>query len=300
MPSSHDQNFKNLIIDYPRQAIELFAPDEAEGLSAPGVRYLPVREEQLKERLGDRFRELDTPLLVEWPDRRREALLFLFEEETKTRRFSIHRLAHYCLDVAELLGTERIVPVVIFLRGGHYATELRLGSERRAYLAFACLAYAFRQQQARDHFGSPNLIARLNLPNMRHPRSERVAVYAEAVRGLLELEPDPERQLKYLDFVDIYAHLSEEERMIYQQEHAPEAAAISGFAERFLRQGEAIGEARGEARLLRQLLTKRFGEPSESIHQRLETADAETLALWFNRALEAQALEDIFCDEPTA
>ncbi|MEA1048208.1 hypothetical protein U5801_00020 [Lamprobacter modestohalophilus] len=274
MPSSHDQNFKNLIIDYPRQAIELFAPDEAEGLSAPGVRYLPVREEQLKERLGDRFRELDTPLLVEWPDRRREALLFLFEEETKTRRFSIYRLAHYCLDVAELLGTERIVPVVIFLRGGHYATELRLGSERRAYLAFAYLAYAFRQQQARDHFGSPNLIARLNLPNMRHPRSERVAVYAEAVRGVLE--------------VDIYAHLSEEERMIYQQEHAPEAAVISGFAERFLRQGEA--------RLLRQLLTKRFGKPSELIERRLETADAETLALWFDRALEARALEDIFCD----
>ncbi|MBK1619688.1 hypothetical protein CKO42_14815 [Lamprobacter modestohalophilus] len=88
--------------------------------------------------------------------------------------------------------------------------------------------------------------------------------------------------------------------MIYQQEHAPEATAISGFAERFLRQGEAIGEARGEAkgeaRLLRQLLTKRFGEPSESIHQRLETADAETLALWFERALEAPTLEDIFCD----
>ncbi|MEA3643228.1 MAG: hypothetical protein VBE63_25305 [Lamprobacter sp.] len=210
MPSSHDQNFKNLILDYPRQAIELFAPDEAEELSAPGVRYLPVREEQLKERLGERFRELDTPVLVEWPDRRREALLFLFEEETNTRRFSLHRLAHYCLDIAELLGTER--------------------------------------------------------------------------------------QLKYLDFVDIYAHLSEEERMIYQQEHAPEAAAISGFAERFLRQGEAIGEARGEARLLRQLLTKRFGEPSEPIEQRIASADADTLALWFDRALEARALDDIFRD----
>ena len=112
------------------------------------------------------------------------------------------------------------------------------------------------------------------------------------MRGLLELEPDPERQLKYLDFVDIYAHLSEEERMIYQQEHAQDAAALSGFAERFLRQGEA----RGEARLLRHLLTKRFGEPSESIQQRIATADAETLAFWFERALEAQALEDIFCD----
>ena len=36
MPTTHDQNFKNLILDYPRQAIELFAPGEAEGLTTPG------------------------------------------------------------------------------------------------------------------------------------------------------------------------------------------------------------------------------------------------------------------------
>ena len=131
---------------------------------------------------------------------------------------------------------------------------------------------------------------------MRHARHERVAVYAHAVRGLLELEPDPERQLKYLDFVDIYAHLSEEERMIYQQQYAPEAAAISGFAERFLNQGEALGEARGEARFLRHLLAKRFGELPEAILQRIETADAETLAVWFDRALDAGSLEHIFGD----
>jgi hypothetical protein len=53
-----------------------------------------VRQEQLKERLGDRFRELDVPLLVEWPDGRREALLFVVEEQSDPKRFSIHRLAH--------------------------------------------------------------------------------------------------------------------------------------------------------------------------------------------------------------
>ena len=29
MPDSHDQDFKDLILDYPRQALELFAPEEA-------------------------------------------------------------------------------------------------------------------------------------------------------------------------------------------------------------------------------------------------------------------------------
>ena len=83
------------------QAIGFFAAVEAQAVDA-GARILPIREEQLKERLGERFRELDVPLLVEWPDGRRAALLFVFEEETEPARFSIQRLAHYCLDLAEL------------------------------------------------------------------------------------------------------------------------------------------------------------------------------------------------------
>jgi len=96
---SHDQNFKNLILDYPHAALAFFAPEEADdGLA--GAKVVPVRQEQLKERLGDRFRELDVPLLVEWPDGRREALLFVVEEQSDPQRFSLHRLAHYCLHSA--------------------------------------------------------------------------------------------------------------------------------------------------------------------------------------------------------
>ena len=63
---SHDQNFKNLILDYPEQALALFAAEEAAGIG-DGARITPLRQEQLQERLGERFRELDVPLLVEWP-----------------------------------------------------------------------------------------------------------------------------------------------------------------------------------------------------------------------------------------
>ena len=57
MPHSHDQNFKNLILDYPQQALEFFAAQEAVGLDQQ-ARIIPVRQEQLKERLGDQFRAL--------------------------------------------------------------------------------------------------------------------------------------------------------------------------------------------------------------------------------------------------
>ena len=126
---SHDQNFKNLIIEYPRQAIELFSPEEARHIG-PKARVVPLRQEQLKERLGERFRELDVPLMVEWPGGEREALLFVLEEETDPDRFSIHRLAHYCLDLSELCKTRRVVPVVIFLNTrGSEPVQLNLGGD---------------------------------------------------------------------------------------------------------------------------------------------------------------------------
>jgi hypothetical protein len=136
---NHDQNVKNLILDYPRAALAFFAGREGESLP-PTVRILPLRQEQLQERLGERFYELDVPLLVEWPDGQREAILFVLEEQTEPKRFSIYRLARYCLDLAELVGSDRVVPVAIFLRPGNYPQELQLCGEYDSYLRFSFIA----------------------------------------------------------------------------------------------------------------------------------------------------------------
>jgi hypothetical protein len=235
---------------------------------------VPIREEQLQERLGERFRELDVPLLVEWPDGRRAALLFVLEEETDPARFSIHRLAHYCLELAELFATERIVPVVIFLRPGGHPASLRLGGDAHSYLEFRYLACALAQIPARDYLASDNLVARLNLPNMAYPPEDKVEVYAQAVRGLLALEPHPEKRLKYLDFIDIYADLDDNQRQDYATRYPREATEMSGFAERFIEQGKQAGIKQGlqqglqqatreglrhQRHMLTRLVQRRFG-----------------------------------------
>ena len=50
----HDQNFKNLILDYPREALAFFTQEET-GEDLNQARIIPIRQEQLKDRLGDRF-----------------------------------------------------------------------------------------------------------------------------------------------------------------------------------------------------------------------------------------------------
>jgi hypothetical protein len=289
---SHDQNFKNLIIDYPHASVQFFAADEAAEVDQ-AVRVIPVREEQLKQRLGERFRELDVPLLLEWPDGRRAAILFVFEEESKTHRFSIHRFAHYCLDLAELFDTERIVPVGIFLRGGERPESLTLGGDHYAFLSFRYLARTLNALPWEDWRDSDNLVARLNLPNMRYRRSERVAVYASATRGLMELEPDPERRLKYADFIDIYAGLTEAEHEQYQRDYPEEAKTMQSFSTRFRDEGKQIGIQLGEATMLLFQLEQKFGPLPEDVRKRVEKADPDTLLRWSANILTEDRIDNV-------
>ncbi len=298
---SHDQNFKNLLVDYSRQAVVFFAAAEAAEIDEQ-VRITPVRQEQFQERLGERFRELDVPLRVEWPDGRREALLFVLEEESDARRFSIHRLAHYCLDLAELMKTDRVVPVVIFLRQAKgVAQRLRLSGDRDTYLDFHYLSCALGELSYEDHCHSDNLVARLNLPNMRYPARRKVEVYAQAVRGLTELESDPEKQLKYLDFIDIYAALDDNERTEYQRDYPDEAKTMSRFAERFreegvqqgMQQGMQQGIHQGKAWVLERQLRLKFGALPDVVQRRIEQASEQTLLEWSERILTANRLDEV-------
>ncbi|WP_089726633.1 DUF4351 domain-containing protein [Candidatus Thiosymbion oneisti] len=305
---SHDQNFKNLILDYPHLALAFFAATEADGIDA--ARITPVRQEQFQERLGERFRELDVPLLVEWPNGRREALAFVLEEESDARRFSIHRLAHYCLDLAELMKTDRVVPVVIFLRQAQgVAQRLCLSGDHHTYLDFRYLSCALGELAYEHYRHSDNLVIRLNLPNMQYPAGRKVEVYAQAVRGLTGLERDPEKQLKYLDFIDIYAALDDNERVEYQRDYPDEARTMSRFAERFreegiqqgmqqglqqgMQQGVQQGKHQGEALVLERLLRLKFGTLPDEVQQRIDQASEQTLLAWSERVLTANRLDEV-------
>ncbi|MFC4260087.1 hypothetical protein ACFOZ5_13770 [Marinobacter lacisalsi] len=294
-PISHDQNFKNLILDYPRQAIELFSPQEAADLD-DSVRIVPLRQEQLKERLGERFRELDVPLLAEWSDGRRETLLFVLEEETSPSRFSVHRLAHYCLDLADLCQTTRVVPVVIFLNtNSQEADSLVLGSERYDYLSFRYIRCALPELEAEDHWDSNNLIARLCLSLMHWHENQKLEVYARATRGLSTLEPDPEKQLKYLDFIDIYTALDDNEMELYQQQYPQESNTMASLSDRLRAEGVEEGMQKGmhegvEGTLRKQIQLK-FGPIPAWADERLKAATDEQLDRWVINILAAESLE---------
>ncbi len=273
----HDQNFKNLILDYPVQSLEFFAGEEA-GSDLSEARIVPVRQEQLMDRLGDRFRELDTPLLVEWSDGRREAILFVVEEKSKTSEFSIYRLARYCLDLAELMGTDRVVPVVIFLRTGNQRSYLRLGSDSCAYMEFRYLMCKLKDLPSVRYYDSDNIVARLNLPNMAYLPEDRLEMYLAAQTGLVRLETSLEKQRKYADFIDFYADLSEEEVIRYRDSYLSEKGEVMGLVSVLKEEGRQEGIQQGiqqEAQdMLIEVLTERFGSVNCELSERIKHIDS--------------------------
>jgi hypothetical protein len=61
------------------------------------------------------------------------------------------------------------------------------------FLDFAALHRGYEK----DHLDSDNVVVRINLPNMRHRRGERLKIYAAVQTGLALLESDTNRRLKY-------------------------------------------------------------------------------------------------------
>ncbi|MCP4113021.1 MAG: hypothetical protein GY749_47085 [Desulfobacteraceae bacterium] len=251
----------------------------------------------LKDRLKDHFHELDTPMQVEWPGGKREAVLFLFEEETEPGRFSIHRMVRYCTHIGEMMETDRVVPVVIFLKPGSYPSSLCLGGEWNTYLFFRFVTADLGRIPAEEHMNSDNIVARVNLPNMAYDHDKRLDVYARAQEGLVGLEKDFNKRIKYTEFIDYYAKLSEEELIRYNEEYLPESSQkeeIMGFRQMFVEKARKEGRKEGEILTLRRLLSRRFGRIPDWTEECLKKAEQKDLEIWTDRILDAGKLEDVF------
>jgi flagellar biosynthesis/type III secretory pathway protein FliH len=87
-----------------------------------------------------------------------------------------------------------------------------------------------------------------------------------------------------------------------QEVDAMLAERVKEWAEEWKRQGlqEGIQEGlqqglqQGEAAIVLRLLERRFGALDETVRQRIQAADAETLLLWGERVLIVQVLADVF------
>ena len=111
-------------------------------------------------------------------------------------------------------------------------------------------------------------------------------VYASAVRGLFGLEADSAKQAKYLDFIDMYARLTDDEQRRYRRRYPEEADIVTGFLQR--------ARAEGERAVLAPQLRRRFGPLPPEAAERLRRAPEADLEAWADNVLDAGSLDEVF------
>lgn len=210
--TSHDHNFKNVFLDFPKEALEWLVPDVPKELGRI-QRISFVREEPGKRRLSDAHLSLDMPILYTFE--KKQVLLWLVEFQEEKGRFSIYRLLRYVTDLMEQYPDALMIPTVLFTKREKWRKDVkrelnsRWGS--RQFLHFEYVLVKLFDYKARDYYDHPNPVVKILLPKMDYEPEERTEVIRQAYRGLFELVA-PMLFDKYVDFIDVYAGVREDER----------------------------------------------------------------------------------------
>ena len=120
--------------------------------------------------------------------------------------------------------------------------------------------------------------------------------------GIRKLERDSDKRAKYLEFIDIYASLTENEYRRYQRQYREDSSTMAGVISRAreegmqqgMQQGMDQGRVEGERAVLERLLRRRFGLLSPEVTERLGQASAAELETWAENVLDAPTLDDVF------
>ncbi len=87
---SHDHNFKNIFIDFPKEALEWVLPQAVQSFG-PVKNIEFVRQEPKKHKLSQQHFVLDMPILFSFENQ--QLLLWLVEFQEDKSKFSICRLS---------------------------------------------------------------------------------------------------------------------------------------------------------------------------------------------------------------
>lgn len=131
---------------------------------------------------------------------------------------------------------------------------------------------------------------------------DRVDVFARAAHGLRALEPDGAKLAKYIQFIDIYAALTDKEYEGYRRRYPEESRTMAGMIQRARDEGMRVGRDEGmrqgrvdgERVMLERLLRRRFGRLDTAVAERLHGASATDLEAWAENVLDARTLDDVF------
>ena len=289
---SHDHNFKNLFQDFPKETLELLFPQAEQNWGQ--VRKVEfVRQEPKKHKLSDSNFALDMPILFSFENQ--QLLLWLVEFQEDKAKFSIYKLLRYTTDLMEAHPQALVIHKVLFTDRTKWRKDVLRKLETRLndrlFLHFEYLFFKLFDFNARDYYNINNPVVKILLPKMNYEKDERIEVIRHAYSGLFQLAS---RMLfdKYVDFIDVYAQINEQEqKSLYHEiiQHKETAMLAQYIRDKGMEQGMLL-DARD---MLKEVLMERFGKINSELSELIQRIDSrERLKVLLRQALRTKSLNE--------
>ena len=196
-------------------------------------------------------------------------------------------MAHYAINYIEAYPDAQVIPTVLFTNRKKWRKDVlhelesRLSSQLFIYFKYVFVKlFAFK---ARDYYDCNNPVVKILLPKMDYNHDERIDVIIQAYRGLYDLASHMMFD-KYIDFIDIYAGISENERdKLYHEitEHKETAMLAQYIRDKGVQEGIQEGIQKGVQKNLKNNILKMYqkGMTSDQISDILEIEKEKVLVL---------------------
>ncbi len=210
---SHDHNFKNLFLDFPKETLEWFFP-QAQQHWGQVRKFEFIRQEPKKYKLSDPSLALDMPILFFFENQ--QLLLWLVEFQEDKAKFSIYKLLRYTTDLMEAHPHALVIPTVLFTDRTKWRKDVLRKLETRLndrlFLHFEYVFFKLFDFNARDYYNINNPVIKILLPKMNYKKDERIEVIRQAYSGLFQLSSHGLFDKYNVDFIDVYAEVSDKRR----------------------------------------------------------------------------------------
>ena len=297
---SHDHNFKNLFLDFSEEALEFIYPQALKHWGKI-TKIEFVRQEPKKHKLADGYLSLDMPILFSFE--KQQFLLWLVEFQEDKSKFSIHKLLIYTVQLMEAYPDAKVLPTVLFTDRTKWRKDVCKNLEikifNELFLQFKYVFVKLFDFKARDYYNSDNPLVKILLPKMSYEPEERFEVIRQAYMGLFQLTSAVVFD-KYVDFIDVYAKINEDEReKLYNEiiEHK-ETIMLAQYirnkgVQQGLQQGVQQGVQQGNTALINRLLIKKFNSPADKFSPQLKKLNTDALFNLGEYILDCDSLENI-------
>ncbi len=153
---------------------------------------------------------------------------------------------------------------------------------------------------ARDYYNTNNPVVKILLPKMNYKKDERIEVIRHAYSGLFQLAS---RVLfdKYVDFIDVYAQISEQEqKSLYHEiiQHKETVMLAQYIRQKGMQQGMQQGIIQNAKENIIEVLELRFGKISPEIIDNInQINDSAKLKELLKKAIQIKKIDSsgFFC-----